>query len=360
MRVQRLRRTDRPELMWQVANTTPFDAHGGFFRDQRDAHFWGLWVKAGFALRENQLPLFLSDQPRLNSGPVPAENMDNAIYADGDLVPPKSRIDLIVTAQAAQPDDGQPGPVVLRLGDWKKTLQVHPPSRWNWRGRAVVDRDAASGMVSFDGSHSFGGQDHDENPIGVGFGESTKQPLAPVSYRGDAPVRSGDAPRAAILGAISPDWPVRRRLAGTYDVEWQRSRSPLLPRDFDPDFFQCAPVDQQLTRPLADEPRLIAGGFDGTGPWDQPSSFPLTQLDLLCGTRIKGHWHSADAQVQTIHLDLIRKRLHLTYLAVWPIANASADVDIDLTKLALRSRSGFRVGKGDAHLFTQIASEPVS
>jgi hypothetical protein len=50
------------------------------------------------------------------------------------------------------------------------------------------------------------------------------------------------------FGPIAQHWQSRVALAGTYDEGWQLSRRPLPPTDFSPEFFNLAPLDQQLDR----------------------------------------------------------------------------------------------------------------
>src|SRR6185437_6864632 len=42
------------------------------------------------------------------------------------------------------------------------------------------------------------------------------------------------------FGFIAPNWQPRLALAGTFDVAWDRTRKPLLPKDFDRRFFNAA------------------------------------------------------------------------------------------------------------------------
>jgi hypothetical protein len=42
------------------------------------------------------------------------------------------------------------------------------------------------------------------------------------------------------FGFTSPHWQPRARYAGTYDEAWNKTRKPLLPRDFDRRFFNAA------------------------------------------------------------------------------------------------------------------------
>src|SRR4029079_3507430 len=56
------------------------------------------------------------------------------------------------------------------------------------------------------------------------------------------PIRAAEGGWAA----IPAHWSQRARFAGTYDDAWRESRWPLPPEDFDPRFFNVAPIDQQL------------------------------------------------------------------------------------------------------------------
>lgn len=59
---------------------------------------------------------------------------------------------------------------------------------------------------------------------------------------------TGKAAGFAPLDATSPE---RMAKAGTYDEAWQKERSPDPPLDFDPAYYNAAPLDQQLGEPFA-------------------------------------------------------------------------------------------------------------
>ena len=64
----------------------------------------------------------------------------------------------------------------------------------------------------------------------------------PNFERADDRVRDpDDRPAPAPVGFVAPGWTPRAGLAGTYDQAWTETRSPLLPTDFDPRFFDVAP-----------------------------------------------------------------------------------------------------------------------
>jgi hypothetical protein len=52
-----------------------------------------------------------------------------------------------------------------------------------------------------------------------------------------------DRPAPAGFGFVAPSWEPRRARAGTYDERWQEQRCPLLPLDFQAEFFQSSPAD---------------------------------------------------------------------------------------------------------------------
>lgn len=52
-----------------------------------------------------------------------------------------------------------------------------------------------------------------------------------------------DRPPIVGFGFTSPSWMPRRKCAGTYDATWEAERKPLLPKDFDPRFFNAAPPE---------------------------------------------------------------------------------------------------------------------
>lgn len=68
----------------------------------------------------------------------------------------------------------------------------------------------------------------------------------------DAPLEYWDTlPAPAGFGPISPWWRPRQQHASTYDEAWLSERHPLLPRDFDERFWQCAPAGLVATPWLA-------------------------------------------------------------------------------------------------------------
>jgi hypothetical protein len=90
------------------------------------------------------------------------------------------------------------------------------------------------------------------NPIGRGFHKHLRRewvhgaplPLTEELGRSVTSASGGYAPMS--FGPIGRNWEPRYRFAGTYDEEWMDNHFPFLPPDFDPQYFQSSPADQQV------------------------------------------------------------------------------------------------------------------
>ncbi|WP_159084464.1 DUF2169 family type VI secretion system accessory protein [Dongshaea marina] len=78
--------------------------------------------------------------------------------------------------------------------------------------------------------------------------EQAEQALQPASifYPGQAQLRyKQQVPEAGVL-PLAMEHPLRYRYLGTYDKQWLQTNWPGFPDDFDPRFFNVAPLDQQI------------------------------------------------------------------------------------------------------------------
>ena len=110
---------------------------------------------------------------------------------------------------------------------------------------------------------AFGGSDHTHenpkkqgtefrNPVGVGFHKNSDTKtingtMLPNLEDPRHPVRKwSDMPEPMGFGHVGRGWQPRVKFAGTYDDQWLKDQFPFLPADFDPQYFQSAPSDQQV------------------------------------------------------------------------------------------------------------------
>jgi hypothetical protein len=154
--------------------------------------------------------------------------------------------------------------VGVKVGNWSKAMAVIGPRHWEC---GPVDAFATppgaflKQAISYD--VAFGGVDvlHEDpsqhaaftaNPIGRGFHKHIRAdwvegaPL-PSTEEIDRSVRDprGDY-RPMAYGPVGRSWQPRSGFAGTYDDEWLEKHFPFLPPDFDEQYYQAAPSDQQV------------------------------------------------------------------------------------------------------------------
>ena len=119
---------------------------------------------------------------------------------------------------------------------------------------------------------------HPANPIGCGLLDATWLKKArPHEMRAsqmevfgqpfdETHLRKNDYPVIG-LGALGRGWSPRIQLAGSYDRQWQGTRWPHLPKDFDSAYWNCVLVDQQIDYPQGGEEVVLAGLTPGGGPF---------------------------------------------------------------------------------------------
>lgn len=253
--------------MWQLDNRTPFASERGWVRDRDGAEIWLVAVKATFDILPDGSTIPSKDQPPVLRVPeYHGEPGKSSIKYEADLILTKNTTDVIVIGHAHAPGGRavKELDVGFRVGQVQKTLRVFGDRRWGLMGPTSPQPFRKMPLVY---ERAFGGVDnkspHPErdwdwrNPVGCGY--ATKK-----AHLDDVPVPNiesphrlisswNDRPAPAGFGPMASHWQPRASFAGTYDDNWMKTRQPLLPTDFDDNFFQSAPVDQQA-------PKFLRGG----------------------------------------------------------------------------------------------------
>jgi hypothetical protein len=189
-----------------------------------------------------------------------------SIKYESDFAPFKPRADIIVNGLAFAPRRKPATEVLvgLQFGNVKKIIRVTGDRHWD-KGVAGLRPSDAQMFVTMPVIYerAFGGSDHTHpnpshhgsdlrNPLGVGFRKNS-DPRAIL----DTPLPNLEDPANAIrvwnerpapmgFGVVGRGWQPRIKYAGTYDERWLDERFPILPEDFDTQYFLCAPADQQV------------------------------------------------------------------------------------------------------------------
>ena len=247
--------------MWALVNRTAYAAERTWVRDRDGHHLWIVVVKACFELDDHGGALRLADeQPAPGRLPVYfGEPGASSLRNDVELVAPKPTTDVLLNAVAVAPGSRATTSVevALRVDTVEKSLRVfgereytrtvqglglssprpflrHPiVYEWAYGGTDLSSENPAEQRVDL------------RNPVGRGVCRRTSTLVGKPAHRIEYP--QGQAARAgpAGFGALASHWSPRLELAGTFDAEWERSRRPLLPRDYDESAVLCAPADQR-------------------------------------------------------------------------------------------------------------------
>ncbi|MEM7497551.1 MAG: DUF2169 domain-containing protein [Pseudomonadota bacterium] len=194
----------------------------------------------------------------------------------GDLVPGKPGADVTFLGKSYAPGGAAKAWTCrLSVGPVERRLHVTGPRRWQpVRGRSLLGgedpRSRVAGWalsepeavtaVPMDWRQAYGGavpgsgedgpaEVDPRNPLGCGIAGPREVWVdaprpAPQILADPEPPAWDAAPEPACLAPVPPFWRQRQQHAGTYDDAWLEARHPLLPTDFDPRFWQCAPPGQ--------------------------------------------------------------------------------------------------------------------
>lgn len=216
-------------------------------------------------LADEQLPLLMADT-------FTGEPGYSAPVFEADFAPRKPHCDVLMSGSAWAPG-GRPAERVtvgIRIGQWKKVFAVVGDRQWT-TGISGVGLGATSPApfvqkpVSYD--VAFGGIDtfHPDpakhhafmaNPVGRGWhhhldGKYVDGTPLPNTEELDKRVDTPNANYVPLsFGPVGRGWSSRLPLAGTYDQHWIDNIFPFLPPDFRDDYYQAAPLDQQIPYPV--------------------------------------------------------------------------------------------------------------
>lgn len=280
----------------ELANLSPFSAERFVMIDSQGEERLVVVVKATFdltqtpmRLHDEQAPIEFADQYYEQPG-------TSSIKMAGDLAATKPGIDIVLSGSAySTKQDRHQVDVRLKAGPMDKVVRVFGDRRWKKSfGTYLATSPEPFDRLPLQWERSFGGTDASNpdapvselrNPIGVGFrGKDSQLPLADTllpNLENPQKLIGGywDKVPPAGFGFVSPHWEPRLRYAGTYDEVWQSNRAPLLPDDFDPRFYQSAPVDQIIDDELVPGTPVDVENASPTGR--MVLSIPHTRFEVI-------------------------------------------------------------------------------
>jgi hypothetical protein len=314
--------------MLQLHNTSPFVPAIFGLPDCAGIDTLVVVVKATFELgplpriAEKQRPIVLADEywgdPTASSLRYPSE-----VHLG------KPATDVIVIGSAHAPH-GQPVTeldVAVRVGDRSQRVRVYGDRHWTAGLRGLQPSEAKPFVrMPITWERAYGGRilgsagqvlAEPRNPVGVGFADGRNDdellghPVPNLDDPDDPLVQPGQPARPMGFAAIAPSWQPRTAYAGTYDERWRKTRSPYLPEDFDPRYFQAASAGLIVDPPLVGGEPILLAGFDPNGTWQ--FALPRCSIDILA--TVADFTHHMIPMLDTVVLEPDEGRFTMTWRA---------------------------------------------
>lgn len=242
--------------MLQLQNNTPFAASMALFPNEDAVDTLYVMVKASFDISAD-LTLAEEQSPPVATDVYWTEPGKSSIKYASDYHIGKPSTDIIMLGHACAPDKKTATQldVSLSVGQVAKTVRVFGDRRWR-HGRMTPTATFTTIPLVYE--KAYGGihitkdkvvESDLRNPVGRGFAGSRNDedmddvPLPNLEDPANLITTPTDQPAPACFGACAPNWQPRVNYAGTYDEQWQTSRAPYLPQDFDRRFLNVAHPD---------------------------------------------------------------------------------------------------------------------
>ncbi len=251
--------------MLEVINRTPFAAELHPALDKNCFDYAVIVIKAACRITDKEVLQIADEQATIHHTNIHFGNpQTTSIQYAADVVRAKTKTDIVVIGHAyasqrhcSVMDAGlliDKHQIIRRIfGNryWEKSVigwKISPPGTFD---AVPLKFENAFGGSYFDSKHQL--VDYfAANPLGKGFTSiKSERPTEGLTLPNIELVRQPietwtDKPPPAALGFIANNWQPRMGYQGTYDAEWQNTRAPLLPLDFDERFFNAAPADLQV------------------------------------------------------------------------------------------------------------------
>ena len=235
----------------EVVSVSPFRAGSVLWRSRPDRFTLTVICKATYALAPGEATLATEQEDVNDRDNHWDDDAHRSVYQPGDLAPFKPRADVMLVGHAFAPRNELARSLVARLvvGEIDKAIEVTSPRVWTREGE--LREGARWNKMPLRWEYSAGGPDT-WNPVGVSmnaqadaYGQRLLPNLQPPGLRiaqwADFFVPVG-------FGPVASSWRLRTDKLGSRAEGWSDETWTQIPLDgdFDGEFFQGAPPDQQL------------------------------------------------------------------------------------------------------------------
>lgn len=324
--------------MLQINNKTPFEAEIHPVEDIYGRDYAVVIIKATFNTDQKRQGLMLADEQ------VKIQHADEFYGEPGlssvkygtDLALAKTATDIILIGNGYAPGGvaTEAFDISLSIGEHQTSLRAFGDRQWHKNGLLwEISRPQKLEKIELIYENAFGGiepqkNDSDDssalafeskNPVGKGFFVGKNSPneglLLPNLEDPRSLIKSIDCkPSPVGFGVIARDWAPRREYAGTFDDEWERSRMPLLPMDFDPRFYNNAHPNLIISPEIKGNELVTIQNANESGHY----SFQLPGQQIVVNAKIRNQQADFVAKFDTLVIEPDLNQLMLTWRVAIP------------------------------------------
>jgi len=319
--------------MWALENSTPYAAERAWLRDKDGAHRWCVAVKATYQVDEAGAVRLAGEQVPVALLPeYTGEPGKSSLRYEADLTPDKPTTDVLLVGSARAPG-GVPVPrfaVSIRVGPVHKELVVYGPRFYRSPGTISDPVNCVEQPLSYE--WAYGGADFSDpdprrqamdarNPVGKGCVAVKERIVGRPAHALEYPTANPERDGPAGFGPVAGYWSPRRELAGTYDANWEKTRRPLLPADYDERHVLCSPPDQRPATPLRGGEPVELANLTKSGML----RFRLPSVELTFATWFGRRRVGHSGKLATILLEPDRGRLMMAWQTSLSVRTADLD-----------------------------------
>lgn len=309
--------------LWDIECAYPYSVKGRFQRDKNGHEVWIVCLKKAWQHIKGEWHEVTTHPEVLDDPVYSGEPGLSSLIQDHDFSIEKTNTDIILHGKARTLLKRSATQHYCRLlveGHVDKSLVIKGDRQWvNQAGSVLPSVPAPFIEKEIDLSHAMGGND-ERNRLGCGVDDKVsqlmQQNIPSVFYPNEDWSAHALKTRVAGFGPLPVFSQLRSRYAGTFDQRWFDERRPLFPKDFDKQFYQSAPLDQQCDGFLLGGERFVVSGFSHE---DALSFFlPKDQFRAEASFSDEEHKTSKTMNLQTVFIDTEEEMIAACWSAAFP------------------------------------------
>ena len=232
----------------------------------------------------------------------------------------KPGTDILMHAHAYAPN-GQAireSNVAISVGQYNLSLKVFGDRIWQSKKISSTKQFVRIPLVY---EYAFGDPNNEFNPVGRSetLLANIEDPQCLVEDRKSSPMPISPSP-------IASHWKTRYPLAGTYDQQWQETRLPYLPADYDRRFNHSAHPQLQTQEPLKGGEEYRLQGVHPLEILEGKLPFCPLKLEVVLNDKTENLSLVLPLKYDTVHFEPDSDQVHISWRANHVCLNNAKDV----------------------------------